>query len=146
MATYNASDLLTKPRHLGQYGEANVVAGKVTPSSAVATGDVLRICVIPAGTEVHALIAAWSTFGTTAPADLGYAPVSANDGSLAANATYFKTAEALQTASADGKLFKGFDPVKFEQDVFLIATFGTVSSGAAGTIRVSVLGNGKGVK
>jgi hypothetical protein len=146
MATYNASDLLTKSRHLGQYGELNVASGKVTPSSAVVTADILNLCIIPAGTEVCALLLAWSTFGTTAPADVGYAPVNTNDGSLAASAAYFKAAEAFQTANADGKVFAGFDPIKFEQDVYLRLTFGTVSAGAAGTIRGNALGRNVGIK
>jgi hypothetical protein len=146
MATYKASDLLSKPRHLGQYGEANVISGKVIPSSAVVTGDLLHLCIIPAGYEVTALLMAWTTFGTTAPCDFGYTPRDANEGSLAANATYFKSALALQTASADGTLFMGFDPIKFEQDVILLGTFGTVSAGAAGTLRANVLGRNVGVK
>jgi hypothetical protein len=72
--------------------------------------------------------------------------VNTSEGSLAASAAYFKAAHAFQTASADGTLFAGFDPVKFEQDVFLRLTFGTVSAGAAGTIRGNVLGTNKGVK
>ena len=146
MPTYSAADLLSKPKHLGQYGEANIAHGKVTPSSVVVTADKLRVCIIPAGTEVNALLMAWSTFGTTAPADVGYEPVNTSEGPLAASATYFKTAHAFQTASADGTLFCGFDPVKFEQDVFLTLVFGTVSAGAAGTIRANVLGTNKGIK
>jgi hypothetical protein len=146
MTNYNAADLLSKARHLGQYGDALIASGKVTPSSAVVTGDTMKMLRIPAGAEVAALLLAWSTFGTTAPADIGYTPVDANEGSLSAATTYFASAVALQTASANGTLFMGFDPVKFEQDVFLIFTFGTVSSGAAGTIRGNVLGRNIGVK
>lgn len=146
MATYSAQDLLIKPVHGGGYGDATLPCGKVVPSSAVVTGDILRICRIPAGMEVNALLLAWTTFGTTAPGDIGYTPVNPNEGSLTTNNTYFKAGHAFGTASADGTLFAGFDPIKFEQDVFLTVTFGTVSSGAAGTIRGNVLGTFKGVR
>lgn len=146
MANYKATDITSKPKHLGQYGEANIVNGKVTASSAVVTADTVDICIIPAGTEVNALVLQWSTFGTTAPADVGYVPVSSDEGALVADPDYFAAAVAFQTASANGTLYAGFDPVKFEQDVYLRMTFGTVSAGAAGTVRGNVLGKNKGVK
>jgi hypothetical protein len=145
MATYSATDLTSKPKHLGQYGEVNMPEGKVTPSANVVTGDVLRICIIPAGTEVGAVIISNGSMGGPAPADIGYAPVSSGDGSLAANATYFKAALALGTA-ADGTVLGNFDQVKFEQDVYLTATFGTVVSGTANTVRGRVLGKNVGIK
>lgn len=145
MATYSAADLLLKLRHLGQYGEVNLPEGKVVPSSAVVTGDVLRYARIPAGTEVHALVVSNASMGGPAPADLGYTPVDANEGSLAANSTYFTSALALGTAS-NGTVLSNFDAIKFEQDVYLIATFGTVVAGTTGTSRIKALSRNVGVK
>lgn len=143
MATYSAADLLTKNRHLGQYGEVNIPEGKVTPSSAVVTADVLRLCIIPAGTEVQAIMLANGSMGGPAPADIGYSPV---DGSNpAANSTYFASAVALGTASA-GTLLANFDPIKFEFDVYLIATFGTVTAGTTNTVRAKALSRNVGAK
>jgi hypothetical protein len=145
MATYSAADLTSKARHLGQYGEVNLPEGKVVPSIAVVTADTLRLCIIPAGTEVHGIIIANASMGGPAPADIGYSPVSANDGPLAANLTYFKAAQALGTAS-DGTLLANFDPIKFEQDVFLTATFGAVTAGTTGTTRGKALSRNVGIK
>lgn len=145
MPNYKASDIASKPKHLGQYGEANISNGKVVPGVATATGDTVDICIIPAGTEVNAIILAFSSFGATAPADVGYAPVSSGDGPLAANTTYFGAAQSLAAASL-GLVLAAFDPIKFEQDVYLRLTFGTVVTGAAGTVRGNALGKNKGVK
>jgi hypothetical protein len=145
MATYSASDLVTKPKVGGEWGDLTVANGKVVPTSAVVTSDTLRLCVIPAGVEVDAVIIANASMGGPAPADIGYSPVSSADGSLAAALTYFKTALALGTAS-DGTVLAGFDPVKFEQDVYLTATFGAVTAGTTGTVRANAVGTAKGVK
>jgi hypothetical protein len=145
MAIYSASDIVSKPKVLGEWGDATVATGKVVPTASVVTGDTLRLCIIPAGTEVNAVIIANASMGGPAPADIGYAPVSSNDGSLAANQTYFKAALALGTAS-DGTLEANFDPIKFEQDVYLTAVFGTVVAGTTGTARAIALGTAKGAK
>lgn len=145
MATYSASDLVTKPKVMGEWGDLTVADGKVVPSIAVVTGDTLRLCIIPAGTEVNAVIIANASMGGPAPADIGYSPVSTADGPLAANLTYFKAALALGTAS-DGSVLANFDVIKFEQDVYLTATFGAVTAGTTGTTRASVLGKAKGTK
>ena len=51
MAIYNATDLNTKNRHMGGYGNAVVVYGSVTPTAAI-FGDVYRPVIIPAGLDV----------------------------------------------------------------------------------------------
>jgi hypothetical protein len=145
MPTYSATDLVSKPKHLGQYGEVNMPEGKVVPSANVVTGDKLRICIIPAGTEVGAVLLSNASMGGPAPADIGYEPVNSNDGSLVADPDYFAAAVALGTAS-NGAVLGGFDQKKFEQDVYLIATFGTVVSGTQGAVRARVLGKNVGIQ
>lgn len=145
MTIYSASDINSKPKVGGEWGDATVATGKVVPGSAVVTADVLRLCIIPAGTEVNAVLIANASMGGPAPADIGYAPVSSADGPLAASQAYFKAALALGTAS-DGTVLSNFDPIKFEQDVFLTATFGAVTAGTTGTTRAATLGTAKGTK
>lgn len=145
MPTYSAVGIATKPMFMGEFGNASKVEGQVTPSSAVATGDVVRPLIIPAGTRVTDIILQWASQGSTAPADIGYAPVDPNAGSLVADPDAFKAALAMATAN-DGAVLAGFDPIKFEQDVFLTITFGTVVTGAAGRVRAVVNGQAEGIK
>lgn len=146
MATYATSDLNTKPRLMGEWGDFTPYFGKVTPTANIATADKIRWCRIPAGAEISAIIGAWASQGTTVPVDIGYEPVDSNEGSLAASTNYFKATLAMGTASADGTVFAGFDPIKFEQDVYLTGTVGTVTAGGAAVSRFSALGTVKGPK
>lgn len=146
-----AQDLLIKPKHLGQYGEGNIVHGKVA-ATVGATADIYRPCIIPAGTEVAAVIIANDDLDAngspTIVFGLGYTPVSANDGALAANAAYFAAAGQAQLQSpSSGVLYARFDPIKFEQDVFLDLLLGTGSATfSAGSVWARVLGRNVGVK
>lgn len=151
MATHSAADLLSKPAHLGQYGEANLPEGKVTPSAA-ALSDVFRVCKIPAGTEVEGLILANDDLDSngvpTLAIKIGYTPVNSGDGSLAADDDYFQAAgdTVLQAAQA-GKVYRRFDRIKFEQDVYLdITCSAAAATFAAGSLWVTVLGKNVGVK
>lgn len=151
MATFSASDLLSRARHLGQYGETNSPKFKVTPT-AFTVADILRFGVIPAGTEVRSLILANNDLdsnGTpTAAFSIGYTPRDANEGSLAQNTTYFAAAADATLQSANqGKVYSLFDPIKFEQDVFL-DLFATASAAtfAAGSVWLQYIGGNVGVK
>jgi len=151
MTTHSASDLLTKPKHLGQYGEANIAHGKVAPSAA-ALNDVIRPCIIPAGSEVSAIILAnddLDSNGTPLLAvKIGYTPVNSGDGSLVADDDYFVAAgdTTLQAANG-GKVFAKFTPKKFEQDVYLdITVSAAAATFAAGTVYAQALGRNVGVK
>ena len=145
MPTYSAPDLIRKPIHLGEFGDATLPHGEVTPSVAPVTSDILRLCVIPAGFRMYALLLAWASQGGTAPADWGFSPVSSNDGALAANLTYFTSALAMATAN-NGTILARFAEIKFEQDVFLTATFGTVATGAIGLVTATCMGVSEGVR
>jgi hypothetical protein len=151
MATFNASDLLSRARHLGQYGETNGPKFKVTPTAA-ALNDVLRFGVIPAGSEVRSIILANddldSNGSPTLAFKLGYTPVTSNEGSLAADDDYFVAAgdTSLQAANA-GKVFSRFDAIKFEQDVFLDLTVSTATATfAAGSVWAQPIMGNVGVK
>lgn len=151
MAVHKASDLLSKPRHMGQYGDAVVASGVVTPTAA-ALNDVFRPCIIPAGTEVNAVILAnddLDSSGTPALAfKMGFTPVDANEGSLAADDDYFVAAGDITLQSANGgKVYARFAPIKFNQDVFLdITVTAAAATFASGSVYAAVLGTGKGVK
>jgi len=139
-----ASDLLIKPKHLGQYGEGNIVNGKVA-ATVGAAADIYRPCIIPAGSEVSAIILANDDLDTNGAPTLvfgmGYTPVSAS-------AAYFVAAgdTSLQAANG-GKVYARFDPIKFEQDVFLDLLLGTgAATFAAGAIWARVLTRNVGVK
>lgn len=151
MATFSAPDLIYKPKHLGQYGEGNVLHGKVTPTAGAAA-DIYRPCIIPAGTEVAAIILANNDLDSngspTIVFGMGYTPVSANDGALAANAAYFVAAgDTTLQAPNSGKVYALFDPIKFEQDVFLDLLLGTgAATFAAGSVWARVIARNVGVK
>lgn len=76
---------------------------------------------------------------------VGYRPVDSGS-SLAANATYF--AAAGQTVGqAGGTLRCSFEPIKFEEDVYVTLTIGTASATfAAGDIAMVAVGAAEGVK
>ncbi len=150
MATHEASDLRTRSKHMGQYGELNGPKFKVTPAAAAAA-DVFRMGIIPAGTEVSAIILANGDLDSngvpTAAFKMGYTPVNAADGPAASDA-YFQAAgdTAFQSANA-GKVYSNFDAIKFEYDVFLDITLTAgAATFAAGSVYATVLGRNVGVK
>ncbi len=151
MTTYAAPDITSKPKHMGEFGNSVLTEGHVDVTAALTTSDKVRPCIIPAGTEVAALILAHGDLDTgtnTLVADVGYEPVSAADGPLAASTNFFKSGDTGFQSASDGRLLAGFNPIKFEQDVFLTITPSTGANAMAATKTVwaSVLGTGKGVK
>lgn len=151
MTTFTASDLISKPKHMGQYGEGNILHGKVVLAAA-ATADIIRPLIIPAGTEVSGIILANDDLDSNGSPTIvfgaGYTPVSANDGALAASAAFFAAAGQTQLqAASSGVLYAKFDPIKFEQDVFLDLLLGTgAATFAAGTLWARVIARNVGVK
>lgn len=152
MSTTSATDLLSKPRHMAEYGNAVVAEGNAAPTNTLAADDVIRPCIIPAGSEVCAIMIANTDLDSDAsPAILcriGYTPVSSDDGSLQADDDYFAAAgQTILQAANDGKLYMKFAPKKFEQDVFLDITINTAAATkAAGTVYAVVLGKAAGIK
>lgn len=146
MATFNAPDLVTKPRHMGEFGNAVVVWGSVTPTAG-AVADVFRPVIIPGGlqvTDISINFPDMDTGGTTLAVKIGYTPVDATDGPTADDA-YFLAADTFLTGAAGVKWLR-FDPIKFERPVILIMTVTTAAvTFASGKITAKVYGDGLGV-
>ena len=103
---------------------------------------------VPAGTRLSylAFVNDDCDTATTAAASIGYRPVSANDGSLAASAAYFQANGALFQAA--GRVECSFKPIKFEQDVYVSITYGTAPTGISGNpeIHMVAIGSSEGAK
>jgi hypothetical protein len=143
MATYNATDLLTKPRHMGEFGNGVVYTGSVNPTAA-GLGDVIRPVVIPGGvmvTDVDIVGDDLDT-GTALAAKIGYVPLNAADGPTA-NDAYFSAAGAFMQSA--GRKTCSFHPIKFENPVVLTITVTTAAGTfAAGKVSAIVKGDGLG--
>lgn len=138
MATYDSADLNAKPLAAGNHGNAAKYYGtSVATGTNVATGDVIRICKVPAGFVATDVMVVNTSFGTTVPATIQFAPL---DGStpVAFGSTDGVT---LQTAAANGSLFAKA-PVRVEKDSYVQLLVGTVSSGN-GTGVATVIVNGE---
>lgn len=145
MATFSATDLMSKARHVGGYGNTVTVYGSVTPTAGAAA-DVYRPTVIPAGVDVTDMDVVNSKLdtGTALAVKIGYAPVNAADGPAAVD-DYFSTAKTLLTAA--GRTSLAFHPIKFEKPVFVTMTVTVAATTfAAGKITAIVKGDGEGVK
>ncbi len=147
MATFNAPDLNSKPRHMGEFGNAVVVWGAVTPTAG-ALADIYRPLIIPAGmevTDVDINFPDMDTGGTAFAVKIGYTPVNVADGP-AEVLDYFSAASTFLTGAAGRKtLF--FKPIKFEKPVYLIFTVTVAATTfASGEMSVIVKGDGLGIK
>lgn len=138
MATYNSGDLAKSVRS-SALANGQVYSGTLTPTANVATGDILKFCVIPAGTNVHRVTVVNATLGTTVPGDIEFAPT---DGSTK---TTFSAAFAFQTANANGSSVNKA-PVLLAKDSWLQVTLGTVSAGSTGAVTLIAEGEGIGAK
>ena len=136
MATYNSGDLAKSVRS-SALANGQVYSGTLTPSANVATGDVLKFCVIPAGTNVDSITVVNADLGTAAPGDIEFAPV---DGSTK---TTFASAFAFGTANANGSTVAK-KPVLLAKDSWLQVTLGTVDTGSTGEVTLIARGEGIG--
>lgn len=146
MATYSPADLITKPI-VAADGCAAHYTGKVTATSNAATADVIRFCVVPAGSSIRSLIVSTATsFGTTAPCTIRLASVDgASDAVIGASGTTATLVAAGSTAlQTVGDTAKAVDSVLTKVDCFLECLMGTVSGGAQGvaTVDVGVMAQG----
>lgn len=148
MATFKTPDLDSKPRHMGGYGNGLVVWGTAEPTAGDAD-DVIRLVRIPAGATVTGVeIVSDDLDGNAAPTlavKIGFEPVDATEGP-AADDDFF--AQAGSTAlQAAGRTAFSFHPLKFERDVYLIATVtAAAATFAAGKVSAIVTGEATGVK
>ena len=145
MSKFDAPDLGTKARHMGGYGNVAMVWGSVTPTAG-ASGDVYRPVLIPGGLEVTDVDIVNDDLdtGSALAAKIGYAPVNADDGPAAVD-DYFSAAGTFLTAA--GRKQCAFQPIKFEQPVFLTITLTVAATTfASGKVTAIVKGDGIGRK
>lgn len=128
MATVNASAVGRAPMN-GEYGNLCARSSSIT-LAAQASGDVIRFCDLPAGSEVLNVEVPNDAMGGSTTLALGYEYLDVNDG--AAQPTAFKA--ATSTASA-GKITTSFHPVQIERPFRLIGTIG----GAAMTGKLTAI-------
>jgi hypothetical protein len=147
MATFNSPDLLTKPRHMGEFGNTALVWGTVTPTAG-ALADIYRVVVIPGGmevTDVDIVFPDMDTGGTAFAVKIGYTPLNAADGP-AEVLDYFSVANTFLTGAA-GKRQLAFKPIKFERPVVLVMTVTVAATTfVSGEIHAIVKGDGLGIK
>lgn len=138
MATFNATDLFYKDLHVGQYGNATILDGSVTPTAG-ANGDIYRPLIIPAGVRVCSIqIDNADLDSNGAPliaCKVGYSPVrgsspTADDAYFAASGQTFLRAPARTTLQ--------FAPITFQNDVFLLITL-TAAAATFASGRVTAI-------
>src|SRR5688500_210517 len=146
MTTFSATDLTSKARHMGGYGNAVVIHGTVAPTAG-ALADVYKPVVIPAGMEVTDLDIVnddLDTGGTAFAVKVGYAPLNADDGPDADD-DYFSAASTF--LSAAGRKVCAFQPIKFEYPVVVTLTVTTAATTfASGDVTVIAKGDAVGRK
>lgn len=145
------STTLNANRFMQAFGDGTHAKGSIALAANPTAADVLRIMRIPAGTEVAALLIANgdldSNGAPTFVVSIGYAPVDANDGPVAAPAYFAAAGQTILQAANDGKLYAKFAPITFDKDVYLTMTVGTAAATfAAGTIYAVAIGNARGTK
>lgn len=147
MATFNAVDLNTKPRHMGEFGNAVVFWGAVTPTAG-ALADIYRPVIIPGGAEITDLIINFpdmDTGGTAFAVKIGYAPVNVDEGP-AEVLDYFSTATTVLSGTTK-ELRCVFRPIKFERPVYVQLTVTVAATTfASGEIVAKAYGDGLGIK
>lgn len=139
MANVNATDITKSVKSDG--GNASTFYGTLTATPA--TGDVWRLCKVPAGFHVTEAVLINADLGTAAPADFGYEHI---DGSTGDDDNAFGDDLALGTASTGTIAYFPDAPVAIEKDSYITLTFGTINTGASGKVSCLVKGELKGVK
>lgn len=140
MTTYSASDLATKNVNNGHRPNAVTYFGSVTTTSNAVAADVVRFCVVPAGTLVTAVTVTVTTaFGaSTTPATLQFAPL---DGTAA---TSFGATDAVILAAVSKGITYAPTPVRLTKDSYCTLLIGTPTTAATGVANVVVHGEGVG--
>lgn len=137
------------PAFMPVTGAAISLIDSYTPAANFTAGDVINLVRIPAGTEVSIVQIQGDDLDSNGTPTIvfraGYAPCDSNS-SLAANSTYFAAA-GQTTLQAGGRLNCAFEPIKFEEDVYLTCTVNTASATfQAGDIFGIVMGAANGPK
>lgn len=124
VTTYKATDLNNRVTMAdGPYGNGAVHVGKVAPSSAPLTSDVLRVLRIPAGMRVDEVTIINDDCDSSSAAitcKVGYTPVNSSDGPTADDAYWFAASQTfLQGAARTTSKAK---PITFDYDVWVDLT------------------------
>lgn len=146
MAIFSATDLTTKNRHMGEFGNLTGVWGTVTPTAG-ALADQYRLVVIPGGLEVWDIAINFADLdtGSALAVKVGYTPLNATEGPTEV-LDYFSVADTFLSGTGKQK-WLSFDPIKFERPVILIMTVTTAATTfASGKIVAKVYGDGLGIK
>lgn len=140
MPTYSSADINTKPIQNGE-GHAVVYDGSAsTGAVAAATGDILRLMRVPAGTRLcEVSIRVTAAAAATAPSSLRLSPV---DGTAA---TELVAAGDTVLATANKKDMN-FAPVTVAKDSFLELLLGTLVTPTPAAVTATALGMGLGAK
>lgn len=124
MSTNNGDQLAQIP-HTGSFGNRSAFNAQHN-FAGEAQNDVVRLVKISAGTEVLDLKSFFEAFGAARTIDLGYTPVDSSS-SLVADPDYW-TPAPIDVSAAGASRSNTALPIKFTEDVYLIATL----AGAAG--------------
>ncbi|SOD42374.1 hypothetical protein [Nitrosovibrio sp. Nv4] len=148
MATFSATDLNTKPMHMGGYGNMALAWGSVTPTAG-ALADVYKPLRIPAGMTLTGLEIVNDDLDSNATplmaCKIGYEPVNSTDGPTADD-DYFVAAGSTILRSA-ARTSMNFQPVKFEKDVWVTVTLtAAAATFASGKVTAIATGEATGVK
>jgi len=135
-ATRESPGLKKAPYH-GEAGNCSVWYGE--NSTAAGIGDVIRMCVIPAGALVTDMDLIHADTGTSVTAMLGYEPVNSADGPTADEDYWLATGQDI--AAAAGRIRSAAHAIRFEYDVYVILT--TEVAAFTGTPKIAVVAKGE---
>ncbi len=133
-----------------EYGLATASTGAVVGSdstAAVASGDVIRLGILPAGFRLHtSLLIVNDAFTASVTGSLGFAYVDGVDStSVPQDADYFNAAAAINAAGRYPAANTAVVPVTLPKDAWLILTTGGANHTTAANAVVLVTGEHVGV-
>jgi hypothetical protein len=136
MATKNADSLQNPPFH-GEQGNLSVWKGDYQKAG-VASGDILRLCIIPAGADVTDMDLVHDACGASVTAKLGYSPVNSADCPTEDDDYWLAAGQDISSA---GRIRSAAHAKRFEYDVYVILTI----AGAAfdGTDKEAAIAKGE---
>lgn len=111
-------------------------------TSAIASGDVVRIGKLPAGLELHdSLLIVHDAFTASVVADIGFAYVDGTDDTgVPQDADYFGASVAINTAGRYRASNTAVAPVVLPKDAWLTITTGGANNAAVGKLAMLVYG------
>jgi hypothetical protein len=120
-----------------------------TPATAVQIGDVVRLGVIPAGTELHsALLAVGDAFSASTTCKVGFAYADGVDSTAVPQDDdyFFAAGTATSSAAVLPSSNAAVSRVTLPKPAYLILTNAGAAYAAAGRLDVTVFGKMRGVK